>query len=88
MVALELHACIVMHIHNQSNEVRRSTDSLEGLKEKWARHSVKRFCHVQRQLHSPSKGDSGFAAKGIYSPMVLEIPGLFSSPYYIDIDYP
>ena len=22
------------------------------------------------------------------SPMVLEIPGLFSSPYYADIDYP
>ena len=22
------------------------------------------------------------------SPMVLEIPGLFSSPFYIDIDYP
>ena len=22
------------------------------------------------------------------SPMVLEIPGLFSSPYYMDIDHP
>ena len=24
----------------------------------------------------------------IYSPMVLEIPGFFSSPFHIDIDYP
>ena len=22
------------------------------------------------------------------SPVVLEVPGLFSSPYYVDIDYP
>ena len=41
-----------------------------------------------------SGGDKGFAkpkpspAKVIIPPMVLEIPGLFSSPYDIDIDYP
>ena len=30
-----------------------------------------------------------FAAAQIFSPLwVLEIPGLFSSPYYTDIDYP
>ena len=28
------------------------------------------------------------SCSGLNSPMFLEIPGLFSSPYYIDIDYP
>ena len=41
--------------------------------------------------------DQGLGTKGleirlqsleIYSPMVLEIPGLFSSPYYTEMDYP
>ena len=37
---------------------------------------VKEAKHIQLKL------------KYINSPMVLVIPGLFSSPYYINIDYP
>ena len=31
---------------------------------------------------------SGLLIQWLSSPMVLEILGLFSSPFYIDIDYP
>ena len=30
----------------------------------------------------------GLGIQFLISPMVLEIPGLFSSPYYVGIDYP
>ena len=39
-------------------------------------------------IHGVGLWAEGFKRLEFSSPMVLEIPGLFSSPYYIGIDYP